>query len=178
MLMKKSVFIILVAITFIACTSKHDRLKDEITELEKKISEQTVVDKTDGSKLLGLYTDFAESFPEDTATHVILYNAARLAVAIDQPQKAVHLLEQLIDDYPDSELVPEAYIFTGFIYENILLDIDLAAKWYQLFLQDFPNHPMVEDIRITILNLGKSPEELTREYLSQIDDSTSVQNGK
>jgi len=177
--MNKPILLILFVIALSACTSKYDSLKKDITTLEKKIGEQTVIDKTDGSKLLGLYIDFAASFPEDSSTHVILYNAARVAISIEETQKALELLEQIIDDYPDSQLVPEAYILTGFIYENILLDIDQARKWYELFIQHFPTHSMGEDIRTTILNLGKSPEELAQEYLSHIDkDSTTVENGE
>lgn len=175
--MKIISMILLLAAVVISCTPKHEKLKQQISDLEKKISQQTMIDKADGAKLLALYTDFAESFPEDTATHIVLYNAARLAVAIDEPNKAITLLEQLVEGYPDSELVPEALIFAGFIYETVIMDIDKARVWYQQFINDFPSHPMVEDIKITILNLGKTPEELAEEYISNLNDTIAIDNG-
>jgi len=52
----------------------------------------------------------------------------------------------------------------AYIYENLLSNLGLAQKTYRDFLSLYPDHELSDDAEAALLNLGKSPEELVREF--------------
>lgn len=53
----------------------------------------------------------------------------------------------------------------GFVYENDLNDLENAKQTYEAFLQKYPNDPdFADDAQMALKNLGKSPEELIKEF--------------
>jgi len=161
--------ILLIGILLISCTSHQEKLLAEIKKLEETVRNQAVPGKEEGNKLIGKYLEFADAYPDDTLTPTILYNAARVSVSISNPQQGVDILQRLIEKYPESKPLADAYVFLGFIYETALMDFQKAGYWYELFLKDFPNHPMYEDVRFSLNNLGKSPDEIVAEFMKQAE---------
>jgi tetratricopeptide (TPR) repeat protein len=151
----------------VSCSSKHEKLLAEIKTLEESIRNQPIPSKDTGGKLVSKYLEFAEAFPEDSLTPTVLYNASRMSFAISNPEQATEILEKLIDSHPMSKPIADAYVFLGFIYETIYKDYQKAKHWYELFLREFPNHAMYEDVSFSVKNLGKSPEELVAEFMKQ-----------
>ncbi len=164
---------IISALILISCSSRHDKQLAEIKKLEEKIKQQSIPRKEEGNTLVTKYLEFADAYPEDTLTPTILYNAARVAVSINNAQQGADILQRLIESYPESKPLADSYVFLGFIYETVLLDLQKAAYWYELFLKEFPNHPMYQDVRFSLNNLGKSPEELVADFLRQADEGNS-----
>lgn len=162
---------VILLIVFLGCTSKHDTMLKNIKSLEEKVRLQAIPDKTDGGKLVAAYTDFVNAFPSDSLAPTMLFNASRVAFALNDYENAVALLKRLTDDYPTSKPIPDAYVFYGFIMETIYQDYEKARYWYELFLRDYPEHAMAEDVRITIKNLGKTPDELVAEFLKNNEQS-------
>jgi tetratricopeptide (TPR) repeat protein len=160
-------------IIFMSCTDKKDNLLKEINTLEEALKQDVFIDKTQGQKLIDLYVDFTQQFPKDSLVAGMLYNAARLTVSIDNPKPSIEYLERIIIEYPESPLVSESYIYLGFVYETVFHDYELARHWYELFITDFPNHPLMEDISITLQNLGKTPDEIVAEFLLQNEKNES-----
>jgi tetratricopeptide (TPR) repeat protein len=166
---EKSVFLLIAVIVMASCTSRYEKLTEEIKQLEEKVRNQPIPDKVDGGKLMNLYIDFADAFPEDSLTPNVLFNASRLSLALNDPNRSLEILHRLISDYEDSNPIPDAYVFTGFIYETVKVDIDSARYWYELFLKDFPNHAMYEDVRASLNNLGKTPDEIVAEFMANLE---------
>jgi tetratricopeptide (TPR) repeat protein len=162
--------ILLVGLLLVSCNSRQEKLMSEIKKLEETVRNQTVPGKEEGNKLVVKYLEFADAYPEDTITPTILYNAARVSVSISNPQQSVDILQRLIDKYPESKPIADAYVFLGFVYETALMDFQKAGYWYELFLRDFPNHPMYEDVRFSLNNLGKSPDEIVAEFMKQAEE--------
>jgi isocitrate lyase len=52
----------------------------------------------------------------------------------------------------------------GFISENGLKDTAAARKFYENFLKQYPNHKLASDVKISLNNMGKTPDELIREF--------------
>jgi hypothetical protein len=61
-------------------------------------------------------------------------------------------------------MTPMAMYLKGFVYENIVGDLQNAEMTYSQFIEKYPESPMVEEIKFTIENLGLSPEELIRKF--------------
>ncbi len=55
----------------------------------------------------------------------------------------------------------------GYVYENDLRDLETAKKIYEEFLVKYPDDEFADDAEISIKNLGKSPEELIKEFEEQ-----------
>jgi len=170
--MKKNQFVLmLLLLLFVtACNSGREKLISEIESLEESIRAQAMPDKTEGGKLVNKYLEFADSFPEDTITPTVLYNASRLSLAINDPGQSLEILQRLVENYYNSKPVADAYVLSGFIYETEYQDYVQARYWYELFLKEFPNHSMYEDVRATVNNLGKSPEEIVAEFMARLEE--------
>ena len=70
----------------------------------------------------------------------------------------------VIGDYGDFAKVPECYFLKGFVYENNIKDIKQARIAYTEFITKFPNHDLRDDAEISMKNLGKTPEQIVREF--------------
>lgn len=154
-------------VVFYSCTSKHEKMTAEIKELEESVRTQAIPDKKVGGELVSKYIEFADAFPDDSLAPTVLFNAARLSLALNDPENSLSYLERLIENYYASKPVADAYVLNGFIYETVYQDYENARYWYELFLKEFPNHEMYEDIRFSLNNLGKTPEELVAEFMKK-----------
>jgi tetratricopeptide (TPR) repeat protein len=95
----------------------------------------------------------------------ILMQAAGLAKSIGNPNKALQLYYQVESQLPEHRQAPAALFLSGFIYENDLGDLDKAKAVYQDFQKRYPNDPnYLDDVQVSLKNLGKSAEELIREF--------------
>ena len=74
---------------------------------------------------------------------------------------------RLYDQYPGYSKAPVALFLQGFIHENQLGQLDSASYYYTTFLERFPDHPIASDVRLSLENLGKSPEELIKMFQEQ-----------
>lgn len=110
------------------------------------------------------YWQYYEDFKEDTLSPYYLYKAAEWAVYIQQGIKAISYLKRIEQEYPNYSDMSNVMFLTGFIYDNEVKDFDNAKKYYTLFLEKYPEHPLANDTGILIQNLGKSPEDLIKEF--------------
>jgi len=167
-------FLLLLLITSIAfsCTNERDKLLGKIKERENNFRSQTVMqDKFDGQVLINLYDKFVEKFEKDSLVPEMLYKAAQVAVAIDKANEAMMYLDKIIDKFNDNEnVLAEAYIYKGFIYETVYVDYVNARKYYNLFLNDFPQHHMYENIYLNVQTLGVNPDDLIQEFLKKQEE--------
>ena len=143
---------------------------EKINELEAKVlSEDAVVTKENVIQLVDAYTLFAEQNPNDAQSPDFLFKALDIAVGVNAegPEKAVKIADVLIEKYPDFEMTPMAMFIKGFVYENMIGDLQNAEKTYRQFIEKYPDNPMVGDVKSTLENLGLSPEELIRKFESK-----------
>ena len=54
--------------------------------------------------------------------------------------------------------------FKGFVYENMLKDLDKARETYLQFIEKYPKDDFADDAQMALLNLGKTPEMLIKEF--------------
>lgn len=57
--------------------------------------------------------------------------------------------------------VPSA---AAFIYENQLHGAEKAKKLYEEFMKKYPDHELAKDVKFSLDHIGKSDEELIKEF--------------
>ena len=140
---------------------------EKINELESKVfAKDAVLSSEDVIQLVDAYVLFAKQNPNDSQSPEFLFKALDVAVGVNAegPQKAIDIADVLIEKYPDFEMTPMAMFIKGFVYENMIGDLQNAEKTYRQFIEKYPENPMLEDVKSTLENLGLSPEELIRKF--------------
>ena len=163
--MKRIFVLLLLAAVMFSCGEKMS--VEKINELESKVfAKGAVLTAENVIQLVDAYVLFAEQNPNDQQTPDFLFKALDVAVGVnaEDPQKAIDIANILIEKYPDFEMTPMAMFIKGFVYENMIGDLQNAEMTYRQFIERYPNNPMVEDVKSTLENLGLTPEELIRKF--------------
>lgn len=100
-----------------------------------------------------------------------MFKTAQLAISLRRFDEGVKYLQKFRTLYKDHPLDPMVLFTLGFTYENHLNDLGKAEKYYQEFLNKYPNHELANDVDLMIQNLGKSPEEI----INRANQNNSVQ---
>lgn len=154
-----------------SCMESKNKIKKQIADAEEELysSSSTIMDNEKSHKLLDLYISYADKYQDDTASASYLFKAADITINIHRPEQSITLLGR-VQRYPLFLKTPLALFLQGFIAETELHDIKQAEEFYKLFLKKYPTNKLADDVQSSLLNLGKSPEELIREFESK--DST------
>ncbi len=175
----KIVLFLGVAILVLACTSSKQKSKDYIERLIKELYADTVtvIDPNKATELVKEYENYAESYPDDMNSPEYLFKAAHIAMNSVSGRQAIEIFRKIMITYPDYEKTPECLFFIAYIYDNTIQDLDEAKIIYQEFIDKYPENEFADDAQASIKNLGKSPEELIREFEEKLKatDSTAVE---
>ena len=145
------------------CTSQRDKALDKILTYEGTIDFATTkVDIPTGETLVKMYVGFANDYPTDSLAPMYLMKAADVAMNIKRGDVAIKYLDRVVKDYPEYDKLADCYFMRGYVYETVLADTDNAKQAYELFLVQYPNHPLAADTRIIIQNLSLSDEEIIK----------------
>ena len=162
----KTNYLILFYLVFaMGCKSAIDEKIEKIGNLEKELYSNS--DKFDNQKaavLLKDYQEFIEAFPQDSSTENYIYKAAETANSLMQFKTAIELYNKYYLDANDKGKAGSCLFIQAFIYENQLKDLTNAEKIYRQFLDEFPNHELVNDAKFSLENLGKPVEELLKQF--------------
>jgi tetratricopeptide (TPR) repeat protein len=101
----------------------------------------------------------------------LLMQAAGLAKTMDDAPKSLDLYTRLVSQFPKSKHAPTALFMTGFIY-NEMGDLDKARAAYEQFIRNYPDNEMVLSAKMEIKNLGKSTDDILREFEQQQKQGT------
>jgi tetratricopeptide (TPR) repeat protein len=171
--MKKEVLIslsFLILIIFALSGCKPDP-KKEIRELEAELASDDFVFDDAGIKkaelLISKYTAFADANQDDPDAPAFMQHAAEISLNLNKFSQSLEWYNRIIYQYPDYVKTPECLFMVAFIYENHLQNLGRAKELYESFIDRYPNHELADDAEVCIRNLGKSPEELLREFEQQ-----------
>lgn len=165
------IYIVLIVIGLFSCKSNVEKetMVNKIKSLEDKVYSDSIksVSPSAGNDLAMVYVQYVNKYPTDTICAEYLFRAAELARSLNQPKQAIVYYDMITLKYPAYRKVPVCFFLEGFVYENQMNDIMNARKYYKLFITKYPAHPLVRDTKILIENLGKSPEELIKNFEEQ-----------
>lgn len=138
-------------------------MQKNIEEVEKKAQSHTELDLATANSLIALYSDYARNNPDDPKTPEYLFKAGRIATTLRQGNQAVEYFDRAYS-YEGFDKAPDALFLKGFVYESVLNDTANARKVYQEVIAKYPETSLANDAKASIDNLGKTPEELIREF--------------
>lgn len=163
-------FVIFIMIVCVSCESAKEKQVKQILELEKKLSPDSLdtgwvqINPINIQNVIQAYNDFANKYPDDTLSAVFLFKSSELLMGLQKYNEAIKYLDKICKEHPNSPKAPSALFFQAFIYENNLNNIEQARQLYTLFIEKYPNHELVESARFSLKNLGKSNEEIIKEF--------------
>jgi len=168
----KTLTFLLVAVVFLGvtgCKPSREESVAGIKSLEKRLFSPEAVsfDKVKADSLMTLYLDFINRHPGDSLAPGYLFKAASLAMNSGDGNKAIGLFDQCIKDYPDEKNAALSMFFKGFIYENMLRNLEKAKETYLLFIERYPENDFVKDAKMSLQNLGKTPDQIVKEFEEQ-----------
>lgn len=163
-----------------ACSNEAQNQLTAIRKAEAELYPDSTLmpDPGKAKHMIELYTAYATNFPDDTLSPGFLFKAGDMSSKINETAKAIELFGVLTTNYPEHPNASYALFLQGFIYENQVGDPAKAKPYYEKFLSTYPDHPLAQDVAFSLENLGKSPEELIREFESRLapaDSTVSIQ---
>lgn len=173
-------FLLIMSILLISCGNNRDESVAKIKELETKLLDPSgnPKDEVSAYNLQVAYDDFAEKFPEDPDAPEYLFKAANISINLSWGESAAKILNKFLEKFPNHQRSAEALFFLGFVYDNQLNDDTKAGEYYNQFLKKYPGHTFAKDAEASIRNLGKTDEELMREFEKMNSDSAGADTAK
>jgi len=161
-----------VALFLASCSPSKEEKRSEISVQEENLySDEGLSSKEGARELIEMYISYAEEYPEDSNAVEYLFKAADIAMNIFDSQKAIYLYDKIYSDYPTFRKRPECLFLKGYVYENNLGQLDEAKAIYTEFLQKYPDNDFADDAEVSLNNLGKSPEELIKEFEEKMKEN-------
>jgi tetratricopeptide (TPR) repeat protein len=93
-----------------------------------------------------------------------LFNAANMSVATKNYDQALAIYDYVLTNSDDFSKTPTALFLKGFTYDEHLKNFDEAKKYYNEFLEKYPEDGYAESVRASLKNLGKSAEEIIESF--------------
>ncbi len=149
--------------------SKDDLLSD-IEQYTKELYENKddkkkfTFDLAKAEKLVGTYEAFINGFPNEPEVPSYLFKSAEIYRSLRNFNKSNNCYTQILEKYPDYEKTPHSLFLMGFSYENDMNLPDKAKEIYLQFLEKYPDHELKDDVKFSLSNLGKTPEEIIKEF--------------
>lgn len=159
--------IIVGIIVFTACTNQKEKDLNDIKKAEEELYSKNTLDRSMGTDIIDMYLAYAKEYPEDTLSPELLFKAGEVAMNLNLGNQAILYYNKVLANYPGYVKVPECVFLKAFIYENQLGQIKEAERYYNQFIEKYPDHPMVKDARASLKYLGKTPEELIKIFQEQ-----------
>ncbi|MBU0765473.1 MAG: tetratricopeptide repeat protein [Bacteroidetes bacterium] len=168
--MKKKVFptLLICVLSLSSCSESDPAAKDriKIDELEAKMAEITEqgFDRQLAAEAIGAYIGFAEKYPDDVMAVEYYFKAAKICMSLELGSQAIMYFNHVETKYPQSERAALSIFMQAFVYETVVRNLNKAEEYYRKFIDKYPDHEFANDARISIEQLGMSPEELIRQF--------------
>ncbi len=170
--MFRALLIITLTFSFFACQNevkkeeKSQLTYESIQEIGKKIFDESTgkLDYKIARQYITSVDTFVINNPKDEKSPTLLMKAAEVARTTKSYTKALELYQTIYEKYPNSKEAPQALFLKGFTLDNELHQIEAAKKIYEEFLEKYPDNDFADDTKFLLENLGKSEEELVKEF--------------
>ena len=175
----RKLFFALLEITVMSCNF-HDKRKNDAAEALKKADQSFTTahpDTLSVKKAEEAVASFVKRFPEDSLSPAFLFQLALVFEKQRQYDSTIKTLDRIYSQYPRSKQASKAVFLEGFLYANVLNQLDNAKKMYQYYLDHYADvdSKMTNDVKMELQNLGKSPEEILKEIQEKsAKDSTQA----
>jgi TolA-binding protein len=135
-----------------------------IRKLEKEMHASTTLNAELGKSAVHEYLKYAALYPGDSLSADFLFKGGEIATAIHAYPNALHCYEMITTSYPSFEYARESLYLQGYLLDNFLNEDAKAKTIYEQFLAKYSSGNYVADAKAAISNLGKTDEELIKEF--------------
>ncbi len=138
---------------------KYDQIFLNATSLDANVALTGVV----------AFYNYANICHNDTLGPIYLFKAGQVCASINDADKARTMYEKCIADYPKFNNRGAALFLLAQLYDNqtVLHNEKTAKEIYQQIIKEYPNSSYATDAKAAIQNLGKSDEELVKEFINK-----------
>jgi tetratricopeptide (TPR) repeat protein len=144
-------------------TAKKEQLEC-IHELENEMHASTTLNERIGKSAVEQYLRYAALYPEDSLSADFLFKGGEIATAIKAYPNALRCYQLITSSHPSFVYARESLYLQGYLFDNFLNDDAKARACYEQFLARYPSGNYVADAKAAIANLGKTDEELIKEF--------------
>jgi tetratricopeptide (TPR) repeat protein len=152
--------------------SREGRIQN-IEKLEQalfQLEERNLINDSAAQAVLQAYDAFATAFPNDSLAPEYLFKAGEVALGLNRPLQALGFFKRTAEDYNAHDKASYSLFLQAYIFDNFLNDDSKAETIYKTFIEKYPNHPMTNDAVFSLENLGKSDEELIRDFEERLKE--------
>ncbi len=155
---------------FKACFSDQVALQDKLnTLIDAEASRSTDVNSlqlntTASFNFMNLSQLYGNLFKDSNNGGARLLEAAKMAVFFKKYERALSIYQELVVSFKGKEEGAKACFMSAFTLDNHLGKLEEARDGYNQFINDYPEHPLVESARFLLENLGKSEEEIISSF--------------
>ncbi|GAB4257192.1 MAG: hypothetical protein Kow0079_14360 [Vicingaceae bacterium] len=180
--MKKLIYAFVIIGFTVACSNSNnnEQATDEV-EQNKELTKEDLItnienlesklyankDKYDTKlalEVLDAYKAFLKKYPSDEKSPAYTFKAGEIAMSLNKSQEAIAFFTRVNDNYKEFDKSSYALFLTAFVYDTQVKDYTQARKYYEAFINKYPNHELIDDAKASLQNLGKTPEELIEEF--------------
>ena len=137
----------------------------KIATLEAKLfGQEEDYNAKDALELMHLYVRYSDSLPSDSLAPIYLFKAADISMFQQEGGQTIAILDRILAKYPQHELAAMSLFLKAFTFDTRLNDTASARVYYKQFVNKYPDEEFTDDAINALKNLGKTPEELVREF--------------
>ena len=107
---------------------------------------------------------YVKTYKNDPRSAEILFKSGQVLNGLQSYSFAIRKFQEVFLLFPKSAKASESMFICGFINENNLQNYKEAEFYYRKFIKQYPQHPLAKDAKVSLDNLGKTPEEMLREF--------------
>ena len=147
----------------------YDEFSTEVENLEKRILAQEVPSESLLKAAITKFQDFAGLWPDDPKSPDYLFKASDFAMAVNQPEKSVKILDRIINNYPDYNKMDDVLYVKADHLDWELRDTTRAKEAYQAYIDRYPESPRAEDAALRIEYIHLSFEEYALKIINEFE---------
>ncbi len=147
--------------------SKDSIRKQSITQIKKweaEMHKSEVLNNVTAGLAIKSYSDFVKTFPEDSLCPDFLFKAGEIATATKQYPQSLMYYKNITEKYPNYKNYTASLYLQGFLLDNYMNDDAKAKVIYDEVIAKYPSTIYADNAKMAIKNLGKSDEELIKEF--------------
>lgn len=126
--MKNIFYSLSILILFSSCSSKQERMLNEIAQLE---AGDSTISINDVDQLMALYADFAQNFPEHERSEAMCYRTMNHYYHLQDGDRADELADFYLEHYSDGRYLRRTRLIKAGIRAKMKNDPKEALKWYE-----------------------------------------------
>jgi len=116
------------------------------------------------TEFINLSERYAALLPEEKETPNWLFQAGELAGSLHQYDKTLALYKKINEEFPAYEKSSQVLFMRAFTLDSELKRLEEAKVLYEDFIKKYPKDDFADDAQFLLDNLGKSEEELIRNF--------------